>query len=95
MLKMPPMVVGLGRASPELNLGNRVRLLGDDLPAVVFSDEPIIKTHDSVPTGLFRFAVLVKLHEARELSWVAYFYPWILLNEGMSHKGVETSDRVR
>jgi hypothetical protein len=31
--------------------------------------------YDSLLIVLFRFAVLVKLHEDRELSWVAYFYP--------------------
>jgi hypothetical protein len=71
------MVVGLGPDSPELSLG----LLGDDLPAVVFSDDQITKMHDSLPMVLFRFEILVKLFEARELVWVTYFFPWVPLNE--------------
>jgi cytochrome c oxidase assembly factor CtaG len=88
------MVVGLDLASPELSLGNLVSLLGDDLPAVVLSDDPITKMYDSLPMVLFRFEILVKLYEARELAWVAYFFPWVLLNEGTSHKQVDTYNRV-
>jgi hypothetical protein len=54
----PPMAVGLDPYSPELSLGNLVGLLGDDLPAVVFSDDSITKMHDSLPIVLFRFEVL-------------------------------------
>jgi hypothetical protein len=43
MLKEPPMVVGLEASSPELSLSRLVRLLGDDLPAVLFSDDPVTK----------------------------------------------------
>jgi hypothetical protein len=73
-LKNLPMVVGLGPDSPELSIGNLVGLLGNNLPAVVFSDGPITRVHDSLPTVLFRFEILVKLYESRELAWVAYFF---------------------
>jgi hypothetical protein len=89
----PPMIVGLNSDSPELVLGNLVGSLGDDLPAVVFSNDPITKTHNSLPMVLFRFEILVKPYDARDRSWVAYFFPWVLLNEGMSHKQVDTYDR--
>jgi hypothetical protein len=36
----------------------------------------------------------VKFYEARELAWVASFFPWVLLNEGMAHKQADTYDRV-
>jgi hypothetical protein len=94
MLKKLAMVVGLDINSPELNLERLVRLLGDDLPAIVFSDDPITKMHDSLPMVLFRFEILLKIYEAREWGWVAYFYPWVLINEAMSHKHAETRDRV-
>jgi hypothetical protein len=41
---------------------------------------------------LFRFEILVKLYEAREFTWVVYVFPWVLLNEVMSHKEVDTYD---
>jgi hypothetical protein len=88
----PSIVIGLDQDSPELSLGNLVGLLGNDLPAVVFSDDPITKMHDSLLMALFRFEILVKLYEARERAWVAYFFPWVLLNEGMSHKQVDIDD---
>jgi hypothetical protein len=94
MLKQPPMVVGLRQDSPELFLGSLIHLIRDDLPAVVFSDKPVSKMHDSLPMVLFRFEILVKLYEAREFTWVAHFFPWVLLNEAMSHKEVDTYDRV-
>jgi hypothetical protein len=84
MLKEPPMVVGVETSSPELPSSRLVRLLGDDLPPVVFSDDPVTKMPDSPPTVLFRFEILVKLYEAREMAWVAYFFPWVLINKGMS-----------
>jgi hypothetical protein len=43
------MVVGLDPDSPELSVGNLVGLLGNDLPAVVVSDGPIPRVHDSLP----------------------------------------------
>jgi hypothetical protein len=94
MLKKPHMIIGLDTDSPELNLENLILLLADDLPAVVFSDEQITKMHDSLPMVLFRFEILLKIYEAREWGWVAYFYPWVLINEAMSHKHVDTYDRV-
>jgi hypothetical protein len=65
-----------------------------DLPAVVFSDEQTTKMHDSLPMALFCFQILLKLYEAREFAWLAYFFPWILINEGMPHKNVAVWDRV-
>jgi hypothetical protein len=88
------MLAGPDPDSPELSLGNLVNLLGDDLPAVVFSDDPITKMHASLPMVLSRFEILVKPFGARELAWVAYFFAWVLLNEGMSHKQVDTYDQV-
>jgi hypothetical protein len=67
-LKNRPMVVGLDPDPPELSLGNLIGLLGDDLPAVVFRDDPITKMHDSLPMVLFRLGILVKLYEVRELA---------------------------
>jgi hypothetical protein len=49
---------------------------------------------DSLPLALSRFEIPVKLYEARKLAWVAYFFPWVLVNEGMSHKQIDTYDRV-
>jgi hypothetical protein len=68
MLKEPPMVVGLETSSPELSLSRLVRLLGDDLPAVVFSDDPVTKMHYSLPMVIFRFEIVVKLYDAREVA---------------------------
>jgi hypothetical protein len=83
------MIVGFKPDSPASALGNLVGLLGDDLLAVVFSDEPITKMHDSLPMFLFRFEILMKFCEVHELGSVAYFFPWVPLNEGMSHKQVD------
>jgi hypothetical protein len=94
MLKQPPMLVGLRQDSPELSVGSLIHLIRDDLPALVFSHEPVTKLHDSLLMFLFPFEILVKLYEAREFTWVAYFFPWGLLNEAMSHKEVDTYDRV-
>jgi hypothetical protein len=41
MLKEPSIVVDLETSSPELSLSRLVRLLGNDLPTVVFSDDPV------------------------------------------------------
>jgi hypothetical protein len=68
ILKEPSMVAGLERSPPELSLSRLVRLLGDDLQAVVFSDDPVTKMHDSLPMVLFLFEILVKLYEAREMA---------------------------
>jgi hypothetical protein len=53
-----------------------------------------MKMYDSLPMVLFRFEILLKLNEARELGWVAYFFPWVLVNEAMSHPRVDTRVRV-
>jgi hypothetical protein len=50
--------------------------------------------HDSLPMVLFRFEILVKPCEARELAWVAYFFSWVLLSKRMPHKQVDEYDRV-
>jgi hypothetical protein len=50
--------------------------------------------HDSLPMVLFRFEILLKLYEAEQFAWVAYFFPWVLLNEAMSHKNVRSVDRL-
>jgi hypothetical protein len=88
------MVVGLDPDSPELSFGNLFGLLGDDLPAIVFNDDPITKMHDSLPMLLFRFKVLVKLYEVRELIWVTCFFLWVLLSEGTSRKQIDAYDRA-
>jgi hypothetical protein len=62
------MIVGLDPDSPEFSFGNLIGLLGDDLPAIVFSDDPTTKMHDSLPMVLLHFEILVKLHAARELA---------------------------
>jgi hypothetical protein len=90
MLKSPPMVVGLEVTSPELNLGELKTLFKGFVPNVVFSDDPITKMHDSLPMVLFRFESLLKLDEGGQLAWLAYFFPWVLLNEAMSHQDVST-----
>jgi hypothetical protein len=95
MLKRPSMVVGLDTSSAELNLECLINSLRDDLSPIVFSDEAITKMHDSLPMVLFRFDILLKLYEARELGWTAYFFPWVLINEAMSHKDATTDDRVK
>jgi hypothetical protein len=90
MLKKTQMVVGLDGNLTELDLQRVIDLLRDDLSPIVFSDDPITKMYDSLPMGLFRFEVLLKLYEARELGWVAYFFPWVLVKEPMSHPRVNT-----
>jgi hypothetical protein len=54
--------------------------------AVIVSGDPITKMHDSLPMILFRFEILVKFYKSGEPAWVTY--------EGMSHKQVDTYDRV-
>jgi hypothetical protein len=94
MLKKTRMVVGLDGNSIELDLQRLIDLLRDDLSSTVFSDDPITKMYDSLPMVLFRFEILLKLYEAREPGWVAYFFPWVLVNEAMSHLRVNTRVRV-
>jgi hypothetical protein len=62
------MAVGLNPDPPKLPLGNLISLLGGDLPAIVFSDDPIAKMHDSIPMVLFRFGILVKPSETYKLA---------------------------
>jgi hypothetical protein len=66
MLKQPPIVVGLRQNPPELSLGSLIHFI---------PHEPVTKIHDSLPMVLFRFEILVNLYEAREFTWVAYFFP--------------------
>jgi hypothetical protein len=94
MLTTASMVVGLDVGSPELGLGRVVVSPGGDLPAVVFSHDAITKVHDARPMVFFRFQSLARLEQARENDWVACFFLWGLLNEGMSHKGLDRYDRV-
>jgi hypothetical protein len=61
-------IVGLDQDSPELSFSNLVGLLSDDRRAAVLSDDPITKMHDSLPMVLFRFEILVKYYETRELA---------------------------
>jgi hypothetical protein len=68
------MVVGLDPDSSELSHSNLVGLLGYNLPAIVFSDDPITKMHDSLPVVLFRFEIQVKLYHARWL-WLRISFP--------------------
>jgi hypothetical protein len=56
-----------------LSLEELVLLLGEDLPAVVFSDDPITKMHASLPMVLFHFESLVKLSEAGEMGFLYLF----------------------
>jgi hypothetical protein len=94
MLKKIRMVVGLDNNSIELELQCLIDLLREDLFPIVFSDDPTTKMYDSLPMVLFRFEILLKLYEARELSWVAYFFPWVLVTEAMSHPQINTRVRV-
>jgi hypothetical protein len=50
--------------------------------------------HDSLPMILFRFGTLIKLYEERQFPWLAFFFPWVLLNEAMSSKTATTLDRL-
>jgi hypothetical protein len=50
--------------------------------------------HGSLPMVLFRFEIHGKIYEAGQWGSFAYFYPWVLINEGMSPKDVDTDDRV-
>jgi hypothetical protein len=84
------MVVGLDGNSVELDLQHLIDLLRDDLSPIVFGDNPFTKMYDSLPMVLFRFEILLKLCEARELGWIAYFFPWVLVKEAMSHPWVNT-----
>jgi hypothetical protein len=94
MLKKIRMVVGLDGNSIESDLQRLADLLRDNLSPIVFSDDPITKMDDSLPMVLFHFEILLKLYEAQELGWIAYFFPWILVNEAMSHPRVSTRVRV-
>jgi hypothetical protein len=73
-----------------LNLETLVLLLADELPAVIFSDDPIGKMPESLPMVLFRFENILKIYGARELGWVAYFHPSVLIKEAMSHPHKDT-----
>jgi hypothetical protein len=74
MLKKIRMVVGLNGSSIEVDRERLIDLLRDDLSPIVFGDNPITKTSDSLPMVLFRFEILLKLYEARELGWVSYLF---------------------
>jgi hypothetical protein len=93
LLKKITMTLGLKTDTAELNLEKLIEVIGSDLPAVVFSDEPVTKMHDSLAMSLFRFQILLKLYEAGEFAWLAYFFPWVLINEGISQKTVAVWDR--
>jgi hypothetical protein len=49
------MTLGLKTDTAELNLEKLIEVIGSDLPAVAFGDEPVTKMHDSLPMALFRF----------------------------------------
>jgi hypothetical protein len=94
MLKQPVTVVGLDPSSEILDpIVLKSPLIGD-LPFMVFSDDPITKMHDSLPMILPRFCVLLELYEAREFGWLAFFVPWAMMNEAMSHKQAQTVGRL-
>jgi hypothetical protein len=94
LLKKITMTRGLKTDRAELNLEKPMEVIGSDLPVVVFSDESVTKMHNSLPISLFRFQILLKLYETREFAWLAYFFPRVLINEGMSHQNVAVWDRV-
>jgi hypothetical protein len=94
LLKKITRTLGLKTDTAELNLDNLIKLIGGDLPAVMINDEPVTKMHNALPMSVFRFQILLKLYEAREFAWLTYFFPWILRNEGMSHKNLAVWDRV-
>jgi hypothetical protein len=94
MVNEIPMTIDLESTTSELKFDTLVERIGDDLSAIIFSNDPIRKMRDSLPMALFRFEVLEKLSEARELGWFAYFLPWVLLNGGMSDQNVDSSDRM-
>jgi hypothetical protein len=68
MLKNIIMVIGITTDSGDLILQQLIDLRRDHLSPIVFSNDPIIKIHDFLPMLLFRFEILLKLDEARELS---------------------------
>jgi hypothetical protein len=68
MLKLILMVVDLGTGTAELNLERLTELLSDDLPPIVFSDDPMTKMHNSLLMVLFRFEHILTLYEAEELG---------------------------
>jgi hypothetical protein len=78
------MVIGLDGNLIELDLQRLIDLLRNDPSPIVFCDGPITKMYDSLLMVLFRFEILMKLYEARELDWVAYFFPWVLVSEAVS-----------
>jgi hypothetical protein len=94
LLKKITMMLDVETDTAELNLEKLIEVIGSNLPAVVFSDEPVAKMHKSLPMVLFRLPILLKLYEAREFAWLAYFFPWVLINEGLSDKNVAVWDRV-
>jgi hypothetical protein len=94
MFKTPPMAVGLEVSGPTLELSALKRLLQATLPPVVFCDAPITKMHDSLPMLLFRFETLIKLSEHGQLAWLAYLFPWVLINEAISHTSASTVERL-
>jgi hypothetical protein len=93
-LKRITIAAGLKTDTAELNLEKLIEVIGGDLPAVAFRDEPVTKMHDSLSMAWFRFQILLKLYEAREFAWLASFFPCVLINEGMSQKNVSVWDRV-
>jgi hypothetical protein len=89
-----PLVVGLDASSTRLKLLDLMSLVGECLPHVVFSNDPITKVHDSLPMMLFRFEVLLRVLDARLMEWFAYLFPWTLFNEAISKKEVDYWERV-
>jgi hypothetical protein len=94
ILKKITMVVGLETDTAQRSLERFIEVIGGDFPAVVFSDEQVTKMHDLLPMALFRLEILLRPYESWEFAWVAYCFPWILINKAMSHKNVEVYDRL-
>jgi hypothetical protein len=75
LLKKITMTLGLKTDTAQLNLEKLIEMIGSDLPAVVLSGELVTKMYDSLLMALFRFQILLKLYEAQEFAWLAYFSP--------------------
>jgi hypothetical protein len=50
----------------------------------VFTEDPITEMPDSLPMLLFPFEIILKIYEAHECVWVAYFERRVLINDGVS-----------
>jgi hypothetical protein len=91
---MPPMAVGVDISDPILDLFALKTLFPEAPSPVIVCNDPIVKMHDFWQMLLFRLETLIKLCEDGQLAESAYFLPWVLINEAMSHKDGSIVERL-